>query len=123
MSNVRVLIVDDEDDMRALMEAMIEVADQGLSVAGTAADGDEALRRWRHDRPDVILLDQRMPGLSGLETAEIILRESPDQAVVLFTAFPDPSVQQTASDLGVRACVKKDDTRQVIARLRECAAN
>src|SRR4051812_30900540 len=75
VGTVRVLIVDDEDDMRALIRSHIEIANHGLSVAGVASDGDEALRRWRQDRPDVVLLDQRMPGLSGLETAEVILRE------------------------------------------------
>lgn len=90
MSKLRVLIVDDEDDMRALLREMIQIANEGLSVAGEAVDGDEALRRWREDRPDVVLLDQRMPGLSGLETAERMLQESPNQAVVLFTAYLDP---------------------------------
>ena len=51
--------------------------------------------------PDVVLLDQRMPGLSGLETAEVILREKPNQAVILFTAFLDPAVRQSAERLGV----------------------
>ena len=41
----------------------------------------------------MVLLDQRMPGLSGLETAEVILREKPNQAVILFTAFLDPAVR------------------------------
>ena len=122
MGALRVLIVDDEDDMRALIRSHIEIANHGLSVAGVASDGDEALRRWREDRPDVVLLDQRMPGLSGLETAEVILRESPNQAVFLFTAFLDPTVRQSAERLGVKACVKKDDVRKVILRLRECAA-
>ena len=122
MGKLRVLIVDDEDDMRALMDNLITMANEGLTVAGMAADGDEALRRWREDEPDVVLLDQRMPGLSGLETAEIILRESPDQAVILFTAFLDPDVRERAEAIGVKACVKKDDARKVILRLRECAA-
>jgi len=119
---LRVLIVDDEDDMRALLENLIEVANEGLLVAGTASDGDEALRTWRQDRPDVVLLDQRMPGLSGLETAEIILRESPNQAVVLFTAFLDETIRTAAEQLGVKACVKKEDARKLILRLREFAA-
>ena len=122
MSKLRVLIVDDEDDMRALMDSLITMANEGLSVVGTAADGDEALRRWREDDPDVVLLDQRMPGMSGLETAEIILRERPNQAVILFTAFLDADVRQEAEAIGVRACVKKDNARKVILRLRECAA-
>lgn len=122
MSKLRVLIVDDEDDMRALLREMITIANDGLSVAGEAVDGDEALRRWREDRPDVVLLDQRMPGLSGLETAERMLSESPNQAVVLFTAYLDSDIQQAAENVGVRACVSKNEARKVIARLRECAA-
>ena len=122
MGELRVLIVDDEDDMRALVRNLIEIADNGLAVTGEAADGDEALRRWREDRPDVVLLDQRMPGRSGLETAEVILRESPNQAVILFTAFLEHDIRQRAENLGVKACVKKDDARKVILRLRECAA-
>ncbi len=122
MSKLRVLIVDDEDDMRALLREMIQIANEGLSVAGEAVDGDEALRRWREDRPDVVLLDQRMPGMSGLETAERMLQESPNQAVVLFTAYLDPEIQRAAETVGVRACVSKVDARKVIARLRECAA-
>jgi CheY-like chemotaxis protein len=117
-----VLIVDDEDDMRALLREMIQLANHGLRVAGEATDGDEALRRWREQRPDVVLMDQRMPGLSGLETADRILRERPDQAVVLFTAYLDDEVKRMAHDLGIRACVRKDQAAKVIARLRDCAA-
>jgi DNA-binding NarL/FixJ family response regulator len=122
VSKLRVLIVDDEDDMRTLLREMITIANDGLSVAGEAVDGDEALRRWREERPDVVLLDQRMPGLSGLETAERMLSESPNQAVVLFTAYLDPDIQRAAENVGVRACVSKNEARKVIARLRECAA-
>jgi CheY-like chemotaxis protein len=67
-------------------------------------------------------MDQRMPGLSGLETADRMLRETPDQAVVLFTAYLDDDVRAMAEALGVRACVRKDQAAKVIARLRECAA-
>jgi YesN/AraC family two-component response regulator len=122
VGQIRVLIVDDEDDMRALLSNMIDIANEGLSVAGEAHDGDEALRLWREDRPDVVLLDQRMPGLTGLETAERILQESPNQAIVLFTAFLDRELEQQATTIGVKACVKKDEARKVVLRLRECAA-
>lgn len=122
VGNLRVLIVDDEDDMRALVRSLIELANHGLVVAGEAADGDEALRRWRQERPDVVLMDQRMPGLSGLDTAQVILRENPEQPVILFTAYLDSEVRTAAEMIGVRACVKKDDARKVIDRLRECAA-
>jgi CheY-like chemotaxis protein len=122
VDSLRVLIVDDEDDMRALLRQMIELAGDGLAVAAEAVDGDEALRRWREHRPDVVLMDHRMPGLSGLETAELMLRERPNQAVVLFTAHLDPDIERTATAMGIRACVAKDQARKMIARLRECVA-
>ena len=116
------MIVDDEDDMRALLRNLIEIANDGLSVAAEAADGDQALRCWREAEPDVVVLDQRMPGLSGLETAERILAELPSQMIVLFTAYADEKVKAAADRIGVRACVPKDDARKLIFRLRECAA-
>jgi len=122
MAQVRVLIVDDEDDMRSLLRTLIEVANEGLSVAAEAADGDQALARWREEQPEVVVLDQRMPGLSGLETAQIILRESPNQPVVLFSAFLDPDIERAAEGIGIRACFKKDDARRMILTLREWAA-
>jgi len=122
LSSLGILIVDDEEDIRVLVRSLIEIANHGLSVAGEAADGDEALRRWRDRQPDVVLLDQRMPGLSGLETAEVMLSENPGQTVILFTAYLDPHVVRLAEDIGVRACVSKTDVKKVITRLRECAA-
>lgn len=122
VAKLRVLIVDDEEDIRVLLREQITLANDGLSVAGEATSGHEALRRWREERPEVVLLDQRMPGLSGLETASIMLQESPNQAVVLFTAFVDATVKAAAERIGVRACVQKDEARRLIARLRECAA-
>jgi len=122
LASLGVLIVDDEEDMRVLVRNLIEIANHGLSVTGEAADGDEALRRWRDGKPDVVLLDQRMPGLSGLETAELMLREKPQQTVILFTAYLDPDVKSAAEHIGVKACVAKTDVQTVISRLRECAA-
>src|SRR5438067_13228847 len=83
--DVRVLIVDDEDDMRALLRATLELADARLSVAAEAVDGEDAVAKWREARPDVVVIDQRMPHTSGLEAAKRILDEDPDQAVVVLT--------------------------------------
>ncbi|MCA1711492.1 MAG: response regulator [Actinobacteria bacterium] len=62
---LRALIVDDDADMRFLVRMTIEIANEGLSVAGEAATGDEALRSISSDRPGVVVLDYRMPGLTG----------------------------------------------------------
>ena len=113
MSDLRVLIVDDEEDMRALVRATIEIADEGLSVAAEATDGEDAVSKWRAERPEVVVMDQRMPGVSGLETAERILAEHPEQAIVLFSSYLDPDITRAAARLGIRTCLPKDDIRQL----------
>jgi YesN/AraC family two-component response regulator len=110
---MRVLIVDDEEDMRALVRATIEVANEGLSVAAEAADGETAVSIVREQRPEVVVLDQRMPGVTGLETARRILDEHPEQAIVLFSAYLDGDVVRAAQRMGVRMCLGKDDIRQL----------
>src|SRR5947209_10065646 len=87
VSEMRVLIVDDEEDMRALVRATIEIANEGLTVAAEAADGESAVDIVRAERPEVVVLDHRMPGISGLDTARRILAEHPEQAIVLFSSF------------------------------------
>lgn len=122
MARLRVLIVDDEDDMRSLLRSLIEVANGGLSVAAEASDGEAGLTRWREERPEVVLMDQRMPGPSGLDTAARILAEQPSQPIVLFSAYLDEGINAAAARIGIRACVSKSDARQLVDRLRECAA-
>ena len=107
------LIVDDELDMRMLVRLVIEMANNGLSIVGEAADGVEALQVWRDldgpPVPDVVILDNRMPELSGLEVAEQILRERPAQLIVLYSAFLDDNVRAKARELGITMCVSKHD--------------
>ena len=112
------LIVDDEPDIRFLLRCMAEQAE--WYVAGEAASGQEALDCYWQLKPDVIVLDHRMPGLSGLETAERILAEHPYQAIVLFTAFRDPALERAARALNVRACLPKSDLARLLPELRAC---
>src|SRR5438045_6523132 len=110
---MRVLIVDDEEDMRALVRATIEIANEGLTVAAEASDGETAVDLVRTERPEVVGLDHRMPGTTGLDTARRILAERPDQTIVLFSAYLDRDVTLTAERLGVRVCLAKDDIRRL----------
>lgn len=105
----RMLVVDDEEDMRVLVRSVITRANQGLTVESEATNGLEAVEVWRESRPDVVLLDQRMPGLTGLEAAEQILEEHPGQTIVLFSAFLNDVVRAAAEAIGIRACVSKEN--------------
>ena len=110
---ITTLIVDDESDVRALVRMVVEIANNGLTVSGEAANGPDALRQWRSEQPVIIILDHRMPGMSGLEVAEQILSEDPDQKIILFSAFLDEETTAEAKRLGVVSCLEKTE----IARL------
>lgn len=107
--SARVLVADDEEDMRVLVRALLEADAAGISVAAEAGNGAEALRRWREVGPDVVILDQRMPDLTGMEVAEHILREAPEQAIVLFSAYVTDESRALVLSAGVDACIDKED--------------
>jgi len=121
-----ILIVDDELDMRTLVRVVIDMANHGLEVVGEAADGAEAVAAWRAldgpPAPDVIVLDNRMPVMNGLEAAELILQERPDQLIVLYSAFLDDQVRAEASDIGIATCVSKDDLDRLPAVIQDLTA-
>lgn len=95
--------------MRFLARAVLESA--GERVVGEASDGLEALVRFRDlappPVPTVVLLDNQMPGPSGLEVAAQILAETPDQIIVLFSAYLNDDVVAQAVAMGIAACVSK----------------
>lgn len=111
------LIVDDDPDARFLVRQTGEGYGGALSMIGEASSGEEAIDRWRALRPDIIVLDHRMPGLSGLEVAERILTEAPGQVIVLFTGHRDEVLVRRAAELGVRACLDKSDLRRLRSTL------
>jgi len=78
-----------------------------------ATNAEETLARWRELHPDVIVLDQRMPPTTGLEVAEAILREDAGQVIFLFTAFADAEIRSKAEQVGVAACVTKDQVFEI----------
>ena len=115
-----VLVADDEPDVRELARLFLEM--DGFEVVGEAVDGAEALERFTEldppPVPTVVVLDNRMPVMTGLEAAEHILGRHPDQVVVLFSAHLDDGVEKRARDLGVRACVSKMDASDLPTILR-----
>ena len=115
-----VLVADDEPDMRELARTFLEM--DGFEVVGEAVDGAQALDRYvaldPPPVPSVVLLDNRMPVLTGLEAAEQILSHHPDQVVVLFSAHLDGAVESRARDIGVAACISKMDTANLPTILR-----
>jgi CheY-like chemotaxis protein len=110
---VRTLVVDDEEDMRLLVKTTIDRANEGLLVEAEAADGDQAIELWRASLPDAIVLDERMPGLTGLQVAEIILGERPEQVILLFSAYLTAQIEKRATEMGIRECIPKGEYRSI----------
>jgi DNA-binding NarL/FixJ family response regulator len=85
---VRVLLVDDDDLMRAGLRSVLS-SDDTIEVAGEAGDGGEALDRVRETQPHVVLMDIRMPGVDGISATREVLAGAPDVKVVVLTTFED----------------------------------
>jgi DNA-binding NarL/FixJ family response regulator len=119
MGGGNTLIVDDEIDVRLLVQLLIDRENHGLHVVGEASSGEQALQLRRDLDVDVVVLDHRMPGLTGLETASQMLAEAPDLPIILYSAFTDDRMLAEARQIGVRDCVPKDDGPRLIATLRE----
>ncbi len=80
-----ILVVDDEKDIRETLKLLFEV--QGYTVVGEADSGPEATILAGETQPNFIILDYRMPGMTGEETARILRSISPDSTIVAFSAF------------------------------------
>ena len=113
------LLVDDEPDVRFLLRTMIEEENDGLFVAGEAADGHEALDAMDRLNPSVIVIDERMPAMSGMEAAAIIMERRPGQPIVLCTAHLDDELRQRASKVGIAECVPKREMGTIPLLLKD----
>jgi two-component system nitrate/nitrite response regulator NarL len=116
------LLVDDEPDVRLLLRKMIEAENDGLFVAGEAAGGHEALDAIDLLNPTVIVIDERMPAMSGMETAAIIMARRPGQPIVLCTAHLDDELRERASAVGIASCVPKRDMATIPLLLKDLVA-
>ncbi|UCE45569.1 MAG: response regulator [Methanobacteriota archaeon] len=100
-----VLIVDDELFIVELYRDILQL--RGYKVVGTAFDGEEALRRYNEsmDKPDVVIMDHRMPVMNGVEATKEIMRVNPKQKVIFVSA--DVLVEKEAKDAGATEFLPK----------------
>ena len=104
--NMNILIADDNSEMRSYIAEVI--SDIATSVY-EAADGPEAVASARSCKPDLILMDIRMPGFDGIEATRRILKENPGLKVVIVTELDSRDLRRDARESGCLAYVLKDD--------------
>ena len=115
---IRVLLADDEPMIRVGVRAIL-ATDPGMEVVAEAADGREAVELTLRYRPDIALLDVRMPRLDGLAAAEELRRAAPGTSLMMLTTFSEDEFITRALSLGVSGFVlKSGDPRELIAGIR-----
>jgi DNA-binding NarL/FixJ family response regulator len=119
---IRVLIADDQALVRAGFHAILETDDE-IEVVGEAADGDEAVERAAELRPDVVLMDIRMPGMDGIEATRRLLANAADSPrVLMLTTFDLNEYLYEAMKAGASGFLLKDAPRdQLIGGVRTVA--
>ncbi|MBB32829.1 MAG: response regulator [Acidimicrobiaceae bacterium] len=115
---IRIVIAEDEAIIRLDLRESLEA--EGYIVVGETGRGDEAVELSRALKPDVVILDIKMPGLTGIEAAEIINKEN-IAAVLLLTAFSQRDLIQDASQAGALAYLVKPFQRSELVPSIELA--
>ena len=113
--SIRVLIVDDHPIVRSGLRTLIE-AEPGMEVVGDAADGEEAIEKATMLRPDVVLLDLMMPGVSGLEAIEGIQKYDSDIHILVLTSFDQDDLLFPAIKAGALGYLLKDSSPEELLR-------
>jgi len=116
----RVLLVDDQDDVRLLWRLAIEAANHDLQVVAEAANGVEAIAQA--GQVDVLVVDQMMPGMTGLELVEELRARGRTPVIILCSAYLSREVIARAREAGVARCLPKDRMRELPAAIREVRA-
>jgi DNA-binding NarL/FixJ family response regulator len=119
---IRVLIVDDDDLMRAGLRGVL-AGDDEIEIVGDAGDGEEAAYRTRLLRPDVVLMDVRMPNLDGISATREVLASFPEVKVVILTTFEQDDYIFGALSAGASGfLLKRTSPEELLAAIRTVAA-
>ena len=119
---IRILLIDDHTLFRSGVSALLQ-RQPDLEVVGEASDGVEGVKRAKQHLPDVILLDLNMPGLSGLETLQLLVEDLPDTAVVMLTVSEEADELTAAMRAGARGFLLKSiDADALVAAIHKAAS-
>ncbi len=106
----QVMVVDDSRMMELQIRKMLEGSD--FEVAAYCENGEEAIARYEEVLPDAVTMDIIMPGIDGLETAQIILEEHPDARIIMVSSLVYDDTINEAQDIGAKTFLYKPITKE-----------
>lgn len=112
--SVRLFIAEDTEHVRKMLVDILGL--HGFEIVGEASSGEEVVRQVAVADPDVVVMDLRMPGMDGLQTARKVREDRPDQQVIIYSAYIDADVEVRAKQVGVAVCVPKLSGVEALAR-------
>ena len=114
---MKIIIIDDDCLVTEALKTILRI-NADVEVGAVGLDGNDACRLYREYRPDVLLMDIRMKGMSGLEASEEILKEDPDANILLLTTFLDDEYIIKALKLGAKGYLLKQDYSSILPALQ-----
>jgi DNA-binding NarL/FixJ family response regulator len=121
-AKIRVLIADDHAVVHEGLVAILNRQDD-LIVVGEAANGREALEQWRNHRPDITLMDLRMPEMSGIAAIDAIRAEDDHALIIILTTYDSDEDVYRAMRAGAKAYVLKDAHREELLECIRCVCH
>ncbi|HEY5059166.1 MAG TPA: response regulator transcription factor [Gaiellaceae bacterium] len=119
---IRILLVEDNQVFREALELLLGMQDD-VEVVAAVGDGSLAVAACREHRPDVVLMDYRLPGLDGVQATTALREAYPQVAVVCLTASANPREIAALYEAGASACLTKDQELELIVdAIRRAAA-
>ena len=115
------LIVDDHEVVREGLRLSLSRAPH-IRVIGEASDGEQAIALVERRKPDVVIMDVRMPGMDGLEATKEIMKQVPETAVLIFTAFSERSLLARGLESGAKGYILKEAPHDTLLRAVERVA-
>jgi len=121
---IRILVVDDHTAIRRLLRRVLQEQHPDWEVCGEAANGAEALERFRERTPDLIILDLAMPKMNGLQAAREIVKIRPKTLMLLLTVQQvSTQLRDEATKAGFRGAVSKNTGTEVVKGLEALLRN
>ena len=99
------MVVDDTHQVRNMLTSMLAL--DGFEVVGSASNGTDAIATIETLDPDVVIIDYKMPGMDGLETARRVRTSRPAQVMIMYSAFLDAPLREAAEEAGIAVCLAK----------------